>query len=85
MGLVHWVRRIENRFFDRLEADKSLQKKLALVTWILFLGGSLVSLFLGAATGNWLHLLLGGVLLVATGFAIRNWRRLRSTSESARR
>lgn len=84
MGLVDWVRRVENQFFDRLEADKSLQEKLALVTWILFLVVSLFSLFLGAATGSWLQLLLGGVLLVATAFAIRNWRRLRSTSESAR-
>lgn len=85
MGLVDWVRRAENQFFDRLQADESFQEKLALVTWILFLVGALTSLLLGAATGNWLNLLLGGLLLVATGFAIRNWRQLRSTSGSARR
>lgn len=85
MGVRDWVRRIENQFFDRLEADASLQQKLALAAWIVFLVAAITGLVLGAVTGNWLHLLLGALLLIATGLTIRNWRRLRSNSESARR
>lgn len=85
MGVRDWVRRVEDEFFDRLEADQSRQAKYALVSGILLFVVSLGNLFIGAATGNWLYLLPGGLALLAAGFAIRSWRNIRRTSGSPRR
>lgn len=85
MGVRDWVRRVEDEFLDRLEADPSRQAKYALVSGILLFVVSLSNLFIGAATGNWLYLLPGGLALLAAGLAIRKWRSIRRTSGSPRR
>lgn len=85
MGVLDWVRRVEDEFFDQLKADPSRQAKYTLVSGIFLFVVSLGNLFIGAATGNWLYLLPGGLALLAAGLAIRNWRSIRRTSESPRR
>lgn len=85
MGVRDWVRRVEDEFFDRLKADPSRQAKYTLVSGILFFVVALGELLIGAVTGSWLWLLLGGLALLAAGFSIRSWRSIRRTSGSPRR